>query len=63
MDQRARKSKADLPAVPLWRSPETDPTNPFRQEATGELVPNERASERRVDEVGLTDEDRAQRSP
>ena len=42
-------------------SPETDPTNPFHQEAVGVFVPNERANERRVDEVGLTDEDRDER--
>jgi len=42
-------------------SPGTDPTNPFRQEAAGIWVPNERANERRSDEVGLTDRDREER--
>jgi hypothetical protein len=44
-------------------SPGTDPTNPFRQEATGTWVPAERAAERHVDEVGLTDRDRQERDP
>jgi hypothetical protein len=43
-------------------SPQTDPTNPHRQEAAGVWVLNERANERRVDEVGLTDRDRDERS-
>ena len=42
-------------------SPETDPTNPFHQEAAGVWLHNERANERRVDEVGLTDDDRDER--
>lgn len=42
-------------------SPQTDPTNPHRQESTGEWVSAEGASERHADEVGLTDRDRAER--
>jgi hypothetical protein len=49
------------PAAPPWPSPQTDPTNPFRQESVGVFVPAERATERRIDEVGLTDRDRDER--
>lgn len=39
-------------------SPESDPTNPYRQEAVGEWVNAERASERRTDQPGLGDRER-----
>jgi len=41
----------------------TDPTNPCHQEAAGIWVPNEQATERRIDEPGLTDYDRDLRKP
>ena len=44
-------------------SPQTDPTNPCRQEAAGEWVAAEQNNERRQDEPGLTDEDRTAREP
>jgi hypothetical protein len=44
-------------------SPQTDPTNPFRQESAGRWLPAERESERRQDEPGLTDRDRQERDP
>jgi len=44
-------------------SPDTDPTNPFHQEASGEWVPAEQAAERHSDEVGLTERDRQERDP
>lgn len=44
-------------------SPQTDPTNPSRQESTGRLLASERESERRQDEPGLTDLDRQERGP
>lgn len=42
-------------------SPATDPTNPMRQESCGEFVANEREAQRRNDEVGMTDQERAAR--
>jgi hypothetical protein len=42
-------------------SPQTDPTNPSRQESTGEWTAAEHTSERSQDEPGLTDEDRDDR--
>ena len=44
-------------------SPQTDPTNPHRQKATGEWDRAERENERRQGEPGLTDADRQQRGP
>jgi hypothetical protein len=44
-------------------SPATDPTNPYRQEATGNEVANENATERSQDEPGLTERDRDDRDP
>lgn len=44
-------------------SPQTDPTNPYHQEASGEWAGAEQASERRQDEPGRTDEDRDERAP
>ena len=44
-------------------SPQTDPTNPQRQEAAGEWVAAEQSNERRLSEPGLTDEDRVAREP
>ena len=43
-------------------SPQTDPTNPYRQEAAGEWVPAEQQNERHQDEPGLTDLDREERA-
>jgi len=48
---------------PERSSPETDPTNPRRQEGTGKEVANERSTERAQDEPGLTDRDRDERDP
>jgi hypothetical protein len=42
-------------------SPATDPTNPHNQEPTGDWTANERASDRRNSEPGLTDEERKRR--
>jgi hypothetical protein len=42
-------------------SPQTDPTNPFRQESAGHWLASERESERRQDEPGLIDRDRQER--
>lgn len=39
-------------------SPQSDPTNPYRQESVGEWVSAERASERRTDQPGLGDRER-----
>jgi len=39
-------------------SPQTDPTNPFHQEAVGAWTANEQQAERHNDEPGLTDCDR-----
>jgi hypothetical protein len=44
------------------RSPASDPTCPVRQEASLHAAA-ERANERRIDEPGLTDEDREGRNP
>jgi len=44
-------------------SPQTDPTNPLHQEATGKWVAAENTSERHVNEPGMTDKDRDQRAP
>jgi hypothetical protein len=44
-------------------SPGTDPTNPYNQEAAGRQVAGVRATERRENEPGLTDRDRAERGP
>lgn len=51
-DQRTRRPVA---------SPATDPTNPYHQEATGVFATAEEVNERRQDEPGLTDEERARR--
>lgn len=42
-------------------SPQTDPTNPWHQEAVGEWVPNEKASDSVKGEPGLTEQDRDER--
>ncbi len=42
-------------------SPATDPTNPYNQEPTGDWVANERASDRRNSEPGITDSERKRR--
>jgi len=39
-------------------TPQTDPTNPYRQESVGVWVAAERTAVRRDDEPGLTDHDR-----
>jgi hypothetical protein len=44
-------------------APCTDPTNPCRQEAAGQFMAAEAANERRQDEPGMTDRDRALRDP
>ena len=43
-------------------SPATDPTNPHNQEPTGDWVANERASDRRNSEPGITDRERKRRT-
>jgi hypothetical protein len=43
------------------RAPETDPTNPYHEEAAGIFLPGDRAVGRSPDEPGLTDEDRDRR--
>ena len=43
-------------------SPTTDPTNPHNQEPTGDWIANERASDRRNSEPGMTDRERKRRS-
>lgn len=42
-------------------SPGSDPTNPYNQEAAGDWVANERASDRRNSEPGITDRERGRR--
>jgi hypothetical protein len=42
-------------------SPQTDPTNPFHQEAVGAWARSEVVSVWKVDEPGLTDRDRQER--
>jgi hypothetical protein len=63
----SRKATADEPPAqvpPAPRgSPGTDPTNPCRQETAGINAAAEETNERKVSEVGLTDEDRARRAP
>jgi hypothetical protein len=44
-----------------WPSPQTDPTNPYNQESVGIWVANERASDYRVSEPGLTQQERTAR--
>jgi hypothetical protein len=55
---RARELRPESAPRP---SPQTDPTNPYRQESAGEWTRAEEENERRQDEPGLTDEDRQQR--
>ena len=55
-----RQEQEDRGASPR-SSPQTDPTNPHAQEATGEWVTAEQTSERRADEPGLTERDREER--
>jgi hypothetical protein len=43
-------------------SPATDPTNPHNPEPTGHWVANERASDRRNSEPGMTDHERKRRN-
>jgi len=59
MNERQSKTETTKP----WPSPASDPTNPWRQEAAGEFLANERANERRLVEPGLTDRDREARGP
>lgn len=42
-------------------SPGTDPTNPHNQEPVGDWIANERASDRRNTEPGMTEADRQRR--
>jgi hypothetical protein len=42
-------------------APQTDPTNPHRQESVGEWARAEEENERRQAEPGLTDRDRQER--
>jgi hypothetical protein len=60
MDEHDKTSTGKAPGE-ARPSPATDPTNPFHQEATGQFVPAELGTERRVDEPGLTDADRVER--
>jgi hypothetical protein len=43
-------------------SPQTDPTNPYHEEAAGVWTRAEEVSVWKVDEPGLTDRDRKERS-
>jgi hypothetical protein len=61
--RRGGTSPQGQPSGGAWLAPGTDPTNPYHQEAVGVNSVGQRTSERRVDEVGLTDEDRARREP
>lgn len=57
-------NRSDAPASNQTQhsgSPATDPTNPSNQEPVGDWVANERTSERRNNEPGLTDQDRKER--
>jgi hypothetical protein len=53
-----QQSVQDNPEAHPPSSPQTDPTNPYRPESTGENVPAERSSERRERGPGLTDRER-----
>jgi hypothetical protein len=44
-------------------SPQTDPTNPWHQEAAGIFVLQEHTSDRKINEPGLTERDREDREP
>ncbi len=44
-------------------APQTDPTNPYHEEAVGEWARAEEVSVWKVDEPGLTDRDRQERGP
>jgi hypothetical protein len=44
-------------------SPETDPTNPYREESDGIFKQAERDNEGRSSDPGLTDADRKERAP
>jgi hypothetical protein len=58
MHQRNRaRAPSNPPDERPKSSPDTDPTNPFHQEAVGEWVAAEHASERKIDEPGLTREE------
>jgi hypothetical protein len=65
MNPRDNPSGNDDPAAGTEPrpAPQTDPTNPYRQEAAGRFAAAERDNENRLCEPGLTDEDRAHRSP
>jgi hypothetical protein len=61
--------EADRKAAPVGDSsaqpvptPATDPTNPQNQEPAGDWVANERASDRRNSEPGMTEADRKEPS-
>jgi hypothetical protein len=65
-----RKRRVASPVILRWReelntgptaSPETDPTNPWRPESAGAWVAAERENYRRLDEPGITDQDRLRR--
>ncbi len=63
MNPRKRPQEVPAPtetAQPI-PTPATDPTNPHNQEADGEWVANERASDRRNSEPGITDHERGRR--
>lgn len=67
-EEQAGQRRDDLPAQNIDAggprpSPGTDPTNPYRQESAGVNTASERANQRRVDEPGLTDQDRDRREP
>jgi hypothetical protein len=64
-----QKTNNEAPLVPAgaavrgaWSSPQTDPTNPYHQEAAGVWVANERAADWRVTEPGLTEAERSRRN-
>jgi hypothetical protein len=61
-EQARRDGHALLEDTEPRPAPQTDPTNPYRQEAAGVWVAAERAAERHQDEPGLTDLDRALRA-
>ena len=61
--QDTSSGSKQLPTDDPRLAPSTDPTNPYHQEAVGVNVAGQRCNERKVDEPGLTEEDRALRGP
>jgi hypothetical protein len=67
MNQRNPTASTDQgrawPKISSDESPQTDPTNPWHQEAVSIFVAHEHASALKVDEPGLTNKDREEREP